>query len=197
MVVRANERNLVSTETKSSVINGIDVAKVEQLAQGCVNDAHSSAVKFSTSTRWTGGTSSASRVTGYELAGRRIPRTFAIVSDEPQELCGGNTAPNPQELLMSSLASCMMVGIVANASLTGVKLDSVVIDVDGNLDLRGFLGLDAKVKPGYDALHYTIRVKGDGTPEQFQKIHEAVIATSPNRFNVSNPIKLTSELVVE
>jgi hypothetical protein len=91
----------------------------------------------------------------------------------------------------------MMVGIVANASLMGVKLDSVVIDVDGNLDLRGFLGLDAKVKPGYDALHYTIRVKGDGTPEQFQKIHEAVIATSPNRFNVSNPIKLTSELVVE
>jgi len=124
-------------------------------------------------------------------------RTFAIVSDEPQELCGGNTAPNPQELLMSSLASCMMVGIVANASLMGVKLDSVVIDVDGKLDLRGFLGLDQAVKPGYDALHYTIRIKGDGTPEQFQKIHEAVIATSPNRFNVSNPIKLTSELVVE
>ena len=187
----------MSIETKPSVINGIDVAKVEQLAQGCANNAHNSAVKFSTSTRWTGGTSTSSRVTGYELAGRRIPRTFAIVSDEPQELCGGNTAPNPQELLMSSLASCMMVGIVANASLMGVKLDSVVIDVDGKLDLRGFLGLDQAVKPGYDALHYTIRIKGDGTPEQFQKIHEAVIATSPNRFNVSNPIKLTSELVVE
>jgi len=187
----------MSIETKSSVINGIDVAKVEQLAQGCANDPRNAGVKFATSTRWTGGTSSASRVTGYELGGRRIPRTFAIVSDEPQELCGGNTAPNPQELLMSSLASCMMVGIVANASLMGMKLDSVVIDVDGKLDLRGFLGLDQAVKPGYDALHYTIRIKGDGTPEQFQKIHEAVIATSPNRFNVSNPIKLTSELVVE
>jgi uncharacterized OsmC-like protein len=188
----------MSTATHTRVINGIDVAKVEQLAQGCANNPRNSAVKFAVATRWTGGVSSASRVEGYELAGRKIPRTFAIVSDEPTELCGGNAAANPQELLMASLASCMMVGIVANASLAGVKLDSVVIETEGRLDLRGFLGLDASVAPGYaHGLHYTIRIKGDGTAEQFQKIHEAVMATSPNRWNVSNPIRLTSELVVE
>ena len=42
-----------------------------------------------------------------------------------------------------------------------------------------------------------MRIKGDGTPEQFRKIHETVIQTSPNYFNVSRPIRLDAELVVE
>ena len=131
-----NERKHMSTATEiARVINGVDVAKVEKLAQGCVNNPHNAAVRFAVSTKWTGGTTSTSRVAGYELAGQRIARSFAIVSDEPHELCGSNTAPNPQELLMSSLASCMMVGVVANASLMGVNLDSVVIETAGQLGL--------------------------------------------------------------
>jgi hypothetical protein len=52
------------------------------------------------------------------------------------------------------------------------------------------------VKPGYDELHYTVRIKGNGTAEQFKEIHDAVIKTSPNRWNIANPIKLTSDLIV-
>ncbi|MGB7157023.1 MAG: OsmC family protein [Tepidisphaeraceae bacterium] len=182
----------------SRVFNGVDAARLEQLAQGCANNPRNASVKFAVTTHWTGGTTSTSRVAGYELAGRTIPRSFAIVSDEPQELCGSNAAPNPQELLMASLSACMMVGYVAGATLAGIKLESLVIETGGKLDLRGFLGLDAAVKPGYaDGLHYVVRIKGDAAPEQFQRIHETVMATSPNRWNVSNPIRLTSELVVE
>jgi hypothetical protein len=99
-------------------------------------------------------------------------------------------------MLMAAFNACMLVGYVAGATVNGIDLDSVVIETSGELDLRGFLGL-AKVKPGYDSLHYTVRIKGDGTPEQFQKIHETVIATSPNRWNLANPIKLSSDLIVE
>lgn len=51
--------------------------------------------------------------------------------------------------------------------------------------------------PGYDQIHYTVRIKGNGTPEQFREIHETVMATSPNRWNLSHPIRLSSELVVD
>jgi hypothetical protein len=57
--------------------------------------------------------------------------------------------------------------------------------------------LDPKVKPGYEEISYTVYIKGNGTPEQFQKIHETVCATSPNRYNIANPIKLDTHLVVE
>jgi hypothetical protein len=79
---------------------------------------------------------------------------------------------------------------------TAIQNKRIVNGVD-TAALRGFLGLDATVKPGYDEIHYTVRIKGDGKPEQFEKIHQNVIATSPNRFNLANPIKLTANLVVE
>jgi len=98
---------------------------------------------------------------------------------------------------MAAFNSCMVVGYVANAALQGIEVESLSIESEGDLDLRGFLGLDSKVKPGYDQIHYVLRIKGSGTPEQFQQLHETVIATSPNRWNIANPIKLTSELIVE
>ena len=59
------------------------------------------------------------------------------------------------------------------------------------------LGIDPTVNPGYDSLTYTVTIKGDGTPEQFQKIHRMVQATSPNFANISRAVALNPTLVVE
>src|SRR5262245_26253475 len=77
------------------------------------------------------------------------------------ELLGQNGAPNPQELLMAAFNACIMVGYLATASVMGIRLDSVEIDTEGELGLRGFLGIDPNVKPGYDSIRYTVRLKGD------------------------------------
>jgi hypothetical protein len=77
-----------------------------------------------------------------------------------------------------------------------VSLESVEIETHGELNLRGFLGLDENVKPGYDSIEYTVRIKGDGTPEQFKAIHENVLKTSPNYFNISRPVTDHANLVV-
>jgi len=53
------------------------------------------------------------------------------------------------------------------------------------------------VPPGYDNLSYVVRIKGSGTREQFAEIHQAVIATSPNFYNLSRPVNLNPTLVVE
>ena len=72
------------------------------------------------------------------------------------------------------------------------------IETDGNIDLRGFLGIDPAVGPGYETLSYIVRIKGSGTKEQFAEIrNEAVMATSPNFYNVSRPVTLKPTLVVE
>jgi hypothetical protein len=81
--------------------------------------------------------------------------------------------------------------------MAGIELEELRIETEGDIDLRGFLGLDSNIKPGYDEISYTVHIKGNGTRDQFQKVHETVGATSPNQFNIANPIKLNSKLVVE
>ncbi|MBI1181715.1 MAG: OsmC family peroxiredoxin [Alphaproteobacteria bacterium] len=188
---------MLNTVTKqTNVLNGIDVDALGQVVEDIKQDTAKALVAFHVRSAWKGQTVSESTVESYTIGGERVPRRFAIRIDEPVELLGTNTAPNPQETLMAALNACMMVGYVAGAAVNGITLDSVEIETDGELDLRGFLGIDPDVPPGYESLHYTVRIKGDGTPEQFRAIHETVMKTSPNYFNMSRAIRLDATLEV-
>lgn len=98
---------------------------------------------------------------------------------------------------MAALNACITVGYVAGAAVNGITLRKLEIETSGRLDLRGFLGLDPKVKPGYESLQYVVRIAGNGTAEQFKEIHENVMKTSPNYFNLSQPVKLDAKLELE
>ena len=50
---------------------------------------------------------------------------------------------------------------------------------------------------GYENLIYIIRIKGGGTKEELVEIQEAVMATSPNFYNVARPVALIPTLVVK
>jgi len=185
------------TVTGNEMINGINVTALRGTLDAVRCNTNIGQTKWSVATDWLGGTASRTRVAGCDINGQWIERPFEFVSDEPHQLCGTNTQPNPQEYLLGALNACMTVGYVAGASLMGVELESLRIESEGNIDLRGFLGLSKTIPAGYDEIRYTVHIKGNGTPEQMRKIHEMVIATSPNRFNLSQPIKLSANLVVE
>ena len=97
---------------------------------------------------------------------------------------------------MSAINACMTVGYVAGAAIRGITLARLEIETTGQLDLRGFLGLDDAVPPGYETVEYTVRIEGDGTPEQFDEIHRTVMQTSPNYFNMARPIRMQGRLQV-
>ena len=181
---------------KNAPVNGLDLAALGEMVEAIEKDAGKAKAGFRVTTRWTGQTRSESVVDGFDLAGERITRLHKIIADEPVELLGRDTAPNPQELLMAAFNACIMVGYVAGASLKGITLESVEIETQGELDLRGFLGLSEEVVPGYESIDYEVRIKGDGSPEEFEAIHKTVMATSPNYFNLSRPIKMNGSLRV-
>ena len=186
-----------ATKPTAQPVNGIDVAALTDVIRDVTADPAKGAVQFHVTTAWQGQTRSRTMVESYRLGGQDIPRRFQTVIDEPLELLGTNTAPNPQETLMAALNACMMVGYVVGAAVEGITLEKVEIETRGELDLRGFLGIDPAVRPGYESMQYTVRIKGDGTPEQFAKIHDTVRRTSPNYFNIAQPIRLDATLVVE
>jgi uncharacterized OsmC-like protein len=177
--------------------NGIDTDALKQTMDAVTQDPAQGIVRFQVTTGWKGGTRSETRVEGWEIAGRRLEKNFTITIDEPEELLGTNTAPNPQETLMAAMNACLLATYVAACSMQGIELEHLEIESRGELDLRGFLGLDKKVKPGYDHLDYTVHIKGNGTQRQFEAVHEWVKATSPNYWNMANPISLNSQLVVD
>lgn len=178
-------------------VNGIDVAALRDTIEAVKEDPDKGHVSFYVTTRWTGQTSSESRTTKLSLDGEVHERDFSVLIDEPTALLGQDKGPNPQEVLMSALNACMLVGYVAGAAIRGITLTKLEIETEGALDLRGFLGIDPTVKPGYDTIHYTVRLAGDGTQDQYDAIHQTVMRTSPNRFNLAMPINLEAKLVVE
>ena len=182
---------------KIGTVNGLDVDALHDVIEQVKADPAKGIVEFTVKTGWKGQTRSETSVESYKLGGKEIKRRFAIRADEPLELLGENTAPNPQELLMAALNACITVGYVAGAAVNGVTLSKLEIETTGQLDLRGFLGIDPNVKAGYESIQYVVRIAGNGTPEQFRQIHENVINTSPNYFNVSRPVRLDAKLQVE
>lgn len=178
---------------KNAPVNGLDLAALGEMVEAIEKDAGKAKAAFRVTTRWTG---RESVVDGFDLGGERITRLHKIVADEPCQLLGRDGAPNPQELLMAAFNACILVGYVAGSSLKGIKLDSVEFETKGELDLRGFLGLSDDVAPGYEAIDYEVRIKGDGSPKDFEEIHRTVMATSPNYFNMSRPIKMNGSLRV-
>jgi uncharacterized OsmC-like protein len=189
---------LAPTKTaEPTVVNGINVDDLSALIAGVRRDAAKGKTEWRVTTAWTGQTRSRAHVEGFAIGGEQVPRRFAIDIDEPCELGGTNRFANPQEYLLAALNACMIVGYVAQCAVRGITLEKLEIETNGEIDLRGFLGIDPAVPPGYENLSYVVRIKGSGTKEEFAEIHRAVMAISPNFHNVSRPVDLKPTLVVE
>lgn len=178
-------------------INNINVSAIEQLVRDINESASNGLAHYQITSQWAGQTRVNAIVESFALGNQSIQRNFVIAADEPGMLLGTDTAPNPQELLMAAMNACFIVGYVASASVRGIRIEKLEIETSGTLDLRGFLALDANVKPGFDVINYTICVKGDGTAEQFAELHEHIKKVSPNYFNLSQPVRLNGALLIE
>jgi uncharacterized OsmC-like protein len=184
-------------QNQTKMVNGFDTGAVKDLIGSVANSSDAGQTSWKVTTLWKGGPQTETHVDGYWIGGQYVKKDFTISTDEPLELGGTNKHANPQETLLAALNACMTVGYAVGCAMEGIELEELRIESQGDIDLRGFLGLDPNVKPGYDEIRYTVHIKGKGTKEQFRKVHETVTATSPNRFNLANSIRLTSDLIIE
>ena len=186
----------MSTELSSEVINGIDVGALRQAIATIEADPDAGQTRWVVKSGWKGGTRTDHSVDGFSIGGERVERRFEIQVDEPSELCGSNQFANPQEYLLAATNACMMVGYAAAAALMGIRLTRLEVEMSGDIDLRGFLDIDESVANGYESLHYVVHLDGDASPEDLRQLHEFVQRTSPNYYNITHAVKLTSELVL-
>jgi uncharacterized OsmC-like protein len=144
-----------------AIVNGVDVTALLQIAQAIKLDARLAKFNFRLANTWLGGDRNRSAVQDFTGAGaeQRTNKSFVCESGEPEVLLGRDGAPNPVEWLQHALAACITTTIVYHAAARGIAIDSIESRLDGEIDLRGFLGLDDSVRPGYSALRVRLRAK--------------------------------------
>ena len=188
--------NANAQSSEATIVNGLNVDDLLALIEGVRRDVSKAATSWRVTTAWQGQARSRSEVEGFSIGGQHVPRRFTIDIDEPLELGGSNRFANPQEHLIAALNACMTVGYAVQCAVRGITLQSLEIETEGDIDLRGFLGLDPEIANGYESLRYIVRIKGSGTREAFEQVHDAVLATSPNVFNLANAVGLKPTLVI-
>jgi len=108
--------------------------------------------------------------------------------DEPPTLGGADKAANPVEYALASLGSCQAITYRVWAAELGVRLDKVEIDIDGDLDLRGFFGLDDRVRAGFNAVRIRVRLAGPESDARHRELADAVDAHCPVLDLFRNPV---------
>ena len=124
-------------------------------------------------------------------------RNFApIIVDEPPELGGQDKGANPVELLLVALGSCQEIMYAAMASMMGIKLDEVKVNLKGSLDLKGLFGMDPAIPPGYQKITYETILKSSAPEEELRKLIDAVETHCPVLDTLVRPIEVTGKVTI-
>ncbi len=147
----------------TTVINGIEIDTLKATIGAIRNEPDLGACHFRATNKWLSGNHNRSRVTGFYGAQQEIAhkQTFRMDADEPAILAGNDKGANPVEHLLHALASCLTTSMVAHAAVRGIQIDELESEFEGDIDLRGFLGLADDVPKGYTAIRAKFRVKAD------------------------------------
>lgn len=178
-------------------VNGVDVGQLVATVNAIQQDPSLARFQFRAHSEWIDGGHSRTSVQGFYGAGQEDSsrsQPFILEGDEPPLLLGSNAGANAVEAVLYALASCLTVGFAYNAAAQGIHVESLSFDLDGDLDLRAFLGLSEDVRPGYEGIHLICRVKSDAPREKLEELCEHVQKTSPVLDIIRNPVPVTISL---
>jgi uncharacterized OsmC-like protein len=153
-------------------MNGVDAPALLATVNAVGAQPDLAAFQFRARSRWLSGTHCETTMHGFSGAGDEHHHVVAYkgAADHPAVLCGADAGPTPTEWLLHALASCLTAGIANIAAVRGIKLNAVESTVEGNIDLRGILGLAKNVRNGYQDIKVSFEIDADATPEQIERI---------------------------
>jgi uncharacterized OsmC-like protein len=100
-------------------------------------------------------------------------------------------APQTQ---LASLGSCQAITYRIWATHLGIEVDSITVRTEGDLDLRGFFGVDDGIRPGFTAVRVAVTVAGPESQERYAELAAAVDQHCPVLDLFQNPVPVTRSL---
>jgi uncharacterized OsmC-like protein len=154
--------------------NGVDTPALLTTINAVRAQPELARFQFRAKNRWVAGTHSQTWIESFSGAGgeHEHKASFRYDGDHPAVLCGADQGPTPVEFLLHALATCLTAGIANIAAARGVTLTEVESTVEGDIDLRGILGLSDEVRNGYQQLRISFRIAGDAPRAKLEEIVE-------------------------
>ena len=188
--------------TTATVINGLSVQGIQDMVAMVKAQPEVARATFSASTEWKSGFHNVAQVRVFSLGGARNeasrPQAFTIEGDHPAELLGTNHGPTSVELLLAALGHCLASGWATYGAVLGVAVDDLRVDVEGDVDLQGMLGLPEPglVAPGFRSIRATYSVRSSAPRDQLEQVATMAEDLSPTRHSL-RAVEFTSRLEVE
>ncbi len=186
----------MATQTQT-LVNGVNVEQLIGTINAIKENPELARFKFQAETEWVNGGHSRTTIQSFYGAGQQDTsraKPFVVEGDEPPVLLGNNAGPNAVEAVLHALASCISVGFIYNAAARGIKVDDLKFKLEGDLDLRAFLGLTDQVRPGYQNIRLAYRVKSNAPRDKLEALCDYVQKTSPVLDIIRNPVPVTITL---
>ncbi len=177
----------------TAMVNGVDLDRMMETVSAIRQDAELAEFTFRAQNRWMGGTLNRTMIKDFYGMGREDEsrnEPFELLADEPPALAGANRGANPVEYLLTALAGCLMTGLVAHAAVRGIEIEEAECKLEGDIDLRGFLGISPQVNKGYRNIRVSFRVKSDASEEQLRELCQF----SPVFNTIVNPTPVSIEI---
>jgi uncharacterized OsmC-like protein len=177
-------------------VNGVDVDRLGHMVEAMEAVPVLGKFTFRTSNEWIRGGSSRSTTGDYRGAAAENRRErFVIDGGQPALIFGNDEAPNPFDYLLHALAGCLTTTLVYQAAMEGVSIRALESHVEGDLDLRGFLGIPEEGPGGFERLNVRFRVRADCPPQQLDDLVAAARRRSPIASFVARavPMAVTCE----
>ena len=180
-------------------VNGLEVNDIVKLVEGVKANPSAFKTTFYANSTWKSGFNVVAETSNFKVGGAMLKhKTFKVEGDHPKEFLGTDKGPSAVEVTLSALGHCIAGGWGVNGAALGVPLDSVRIEVEGDLDPQGMLGLPepGKVKPGFQKIQVTHFVKSKAPKEILEKVKQMAEDLSPVKDSL-RAINYSSKLVIE
>ncbi len=184
------------TATTMTPINGVDRAKLFGTIDAIKADPTIAKFQFRLRNTWIDGGENRSLVSDYHGAREDMRHTpaFELVNDEPAVLLGTDKGPNPVEYVLHALAGCLTTTLAYHAAARGIEIRGVATRFEGDIDLHGFLGLDPKVRRGFQAIRVAFEIDADIDDAAKQELIAMAQKYSPVFDIVTNGVPVTCKL---
>ena len=159
--------------TTERIRNGVDTEQMFGTLDAIKAQPELARFQFRAANRWVDGAHNRSTIQRFYGAGQEDEsrdEPFVVDAGEPAVLLGVDTGPNPAEYLLHALAACLTTTLVYSAAARGVRLTEVESRLEGNMDVRGCLGIDDGYRNGFEDIRVSFTVKGDAPPEKLEQI---------------------------
>lgn len=181
----------------SKLMNGVDASRMHETIQAVASTPKLGKFTFRVANKWIDGAENRTETRDFNAGGKETKHfsDFTLVADEHDVLLGKDIGANPVEHLLHALASCVTTSMVYHASARGIAIDKVESELDGDIDLQGFLGLDEKVRKGYQQIRFKFRIKADITDKQLQELVALGPQFSPvfDTLTKGTPVSVSAE----